>query len=141
MKTGVAGSAKAGPSYRVRFSVIFVIEDPFYQQVVETIHAEAAIRSSAKETSEGVFVIRCQRDNPIEGISQLKNIWNRCRPKDSDDSYITFDISGFTKIYLLELLYFLVAEQKSGNYRVLYTPRKAIRQPSYARGGADFYGA
>jgi hypothetical protein len=137
-------AAKAGPSYRVRFSIIFVIEEPFYQQVVETNMLKLQADLS-RRTSEGVFVIRCQRDNPIEGISQLKNIWNRCRPKDDDDSYITFDISGFTKIYLLELLYFLVAEQNLGIPRIIhttqsYSPTKLTRGVEQISTVHNFFG-
>jgi hypothetical protein len=138
------GASKAGPGYRVRFSIIFVIEEPFYQQVVETnmLKLQADL---GRRTSEGVFVIRCQRDNPIEGISQLKNIWNRCRPKDFDDSYITIDISGFTKIYLLELLYFLVAEQNLGIPRIIhttqsYSPTKLTRGVEQISTVHNFFG-
>jgi hypothetical protein len=112
--------AKMGMSFRTRFSVIFVVEDPFYKQQVDTnlfkLQAELG-----KRTSEGVFVIRCQRDAPTEAISQLRGVWKRCSPKDADEPYITIDISGFTKIYLLELLHFLVAEQNMGIPRLVHT--------------------
>jgi len=98
-----------------------------------------------RRTSEGVFVIRCQRDNPIEGISQLKSIWSRCHPKDIDDSYVTIDISGFTKIYLLELLYFLVAEQNLGIPRIIhttqsYSPTKLTRGVEQISTVHNFFG-
>jgi hypothetical protein len=138
------GAAKAGSGYRVRFSIIFVIEEPFYQQIVENnmLKLQADL---GKRTSEGVFVIRCQRDNPIEGINQLKTIWSRCHPKDSDDSYITIDISGFTKIYLLELLYFLVAEQNLGIPRIIhttqsYSPTKLTRGVEQISTVHNFFG-
>ncbi|MDD4873857.1 MAG: hypothetical protein PHE15_02630 [Dehalococcoidales bacterium] len=138
------GALKTGTSFRVRFSIIFVIEEPFYQQQVEgnmfKLQSELGRR-----TSEGVFVIRCQRDDPIEGISQLKNIWNRCHPKDTDDSYITIDISGFTKIYLLELLYFLVAEHNLGIPRIIhttqnYSPTKLTRGVEQISTVHNFFG-
>jgi hypothetical protein len=75
----------------------------------------------SRRTAEGVFVIKCQRDDPVDSINQLKNIWQRCRPKDSDEPYITVDISGFTKVYLLGLLHFLVAELNLGIPRILHT--------------------
>ena len=116
----LAGAAKMGTNFRVRFSVIFAIEDERYQRLVDTnlYRLQAQL---AKRTAEGVFVIRCQRDDPIEGISQLKGIWDRCRPKDLDEPFITIDISGFTKVYLLGLLHYLVAELNLGIPRIIYT--------------------
>ncbi len=135
---------KMGVAFRVRFSVIFVIEEPFYKKQVDTksfkLQAELG-----KRTSEGVFVIRCQRDNPMEGISQLKSIWDRCKPKDLEDPSITIDISGFTKIYLLELLYYLVAELNLGIPRVLHTtqtyaPTKLTRGVEQISTVPNFFG-
>lgn len=112
--------SKMGMGFRTRFSIIFAVEDPFYKQHVETnlfkLQAELG-----KRTSEGVFVVRCQRDGPTEAINQLRSVWNRCKPKDPDEPCITIDISSFTKIYLLELLHFLVAEQNMGIPRLLHT--------------------
>ncbi len=112
--------SRMATGFRTRFSIIFAVEDPFYKQLVETnlfkLQAELG-----KRTSEGVFVIRCQRDGPTEAINQLRGVWNRCKPKDADEPYITIDISSFTKIYLLVLLNFLVAEQNMGIPRLLHT--------------------
>jgi hypothetical protein len=76
--------SKMGMAFRTRFSIIFVVEDPFYKQQVETnlfkLQAELG-----KRTSEGVFVVRCQRDAPTEAINQLRTVWNRCKPKDPDE--------------------------------------------------------
>jgi hypothetical protein len=116
----LSGVAKAGAGFRVRFSIIFVIEEPFYDKQVDT-NLQRLQNDLGKKTSEGVFVIRCQRDNPLEGIGQLKAVWGRCQPKDPDESFITIDISGFTKIYLLELLHYLVAEQNLGIPRIIHT--------------------
>jgi hypothetical protein len=112
--------ATMGVDYRTNFAIVFVIEDPLYKQQVDTnlykIQSELG-----KRTSKGIFVISCQKGNPIEGINQLKNIWKRCQPRDPDEPFITIDISGFTKIYLLELLYFLVIELNLGIPRMLHT--------------------
>ncbi len=116
----ISGGLKAGAGFRVKFSIIFVIEEAFFQRQVEANLFKLQTELS-KKTSEGVFVIRCQRDDPVEGISQLKAIWPRCRPKDPDEPFITIDISGFSKIYLLELLHFLVAEQSLGIPRIIHT--------------------
>ncbi|MFC1865675.1 hypothetical protein ACFLYB_03075 [Chloroflexota bacterium] len=116
----VSSALKAGTSYRVRYSIIIVIEESFYKKQVDD-NLFKMQSELTKRTSEGVFVIRCQRGDPIDGINQLKNIWPRCKPKDSDEPYITVDISGFTKIYLLQLLHFLVAEQNLGLPRLFHT--------------------
>ena len=116
----LASAAKMGTSFRVRFSVIFVIEEPRYQQLIDTYLYKLQTLLS-RRTAEGVFVIRCQRDDPIDGINQLKGIWSRCRPKDYDEPFITVDISGFTKVYLLGLLHYLVAELNLGIPRIVYT--------------------
>jgi hypothetical protein len=109
-----------GTNYRVRFSIIFVIEEPHWQQLIDTnLYRLQALLS--KRTSEGVFVIRCQRDDPIDAINQLKGIWERCRPKDTEEPHITLDVSSLTKVYLLSLLHYLVAELNLGLPRILYT--------------------
>ena len=116
----VSSALKLSAGFRVRFTVIFVIEEPLYKEQVDT-NLFRLQSELGKRTAEGVFVIKCQRDDPVDGISQLKSIWGRCRPKDSDEPFITIDISGFTKIYLLELLHYLVAELNLGIPRLLHT--------------------
>ncbi len=140
----VSSALKAGTSFRVRFSVILVIEEPFYKKQVDT-NLFKLQSELTKRTSEGVFVIRCQRGDPVEGITQLKNIWPRCKPKDNDEPFITVDISGFTKIYLLQLLHFLVAEQSLGLPRLLhttqtYSPTKLTRGVEQITTVPNFFG-
>jgi len=111
---------RMGSNYRVRFSIIFVIDEPNHQKLVDTnLYKMQALLS--KKTSEGIFVIRCQRADPIDGLTQLKNNWKRVTPKDSEEPYVTLDISGFTKVYMLGLLHFLVAEMNMGLPRMLHT--------------------
>lgn len=117
--------SKMGIDYRTNFSVIFVIEEPLYQRQVDT-NLYRLQSELGKRTSKGIFVISCQRENPIDGISQLKNIWDRCKPRDFEEPFITIDISGFTKIYLLELLYYLVIELNLGIPRILHTTQKYL---------------
>ncbi|MEE8582488.1 MAG: hypothetical protein V3S61_01280 [Dehalococcoidales bacterium] len=116
----LAAASKMGTNFRVRFSVIFVIEETRHQPLIETNLYKLQTFLS-RRTAEGVFVIKCQRDDPVDSVNQLKNIWTRCRPKDTDEPYITVDISGFTKVYLLGLLHFLVAELNLGIPRILHT--------------------
>ena len=140
----LSSELKIGAGFRVRFSIIFVIEEPFYKKQVDTNLFKLQIELG-KRTSEGVFVIRCQRDDPVEGITQLKTIWPRCKPKDPDELFITIDISGFTKIYLLELLHFLVAQQNLGIPRIIHTtqtylPTKLTRGVEQITTVPNFFG-
>jgi hypothetical protein len=116
----ISGTTRLSPSYRARYSIVFVIEEPFYNKEVST-HLVKIQTELSRHTSEGVFIIRCQRDNPADAIGQLKGVWIRAKPKDMDEPFITLDISGFTKIYLLQLMHFLVAEQNLGIPRVIHT--------------------
>ncbi len=140
----LSSALKMGIGFRVRFSVIFVIEEPFYSSQVDT-NLFRLQTELGKRTSEGVFVIRCQRDDPTEGITQLKGIWPRCKPKDTDEPFITIDISGFTKIYLLQLLHFVVSEQNLGIPRILHTtqtylPTKLTRGVEQIATVPNFFG-
>ena len=140
----LTGASRLGAGFRVRYSVIFVIEEPFYTKEVDANLSKLQGQLS-HHTAEGVYIIRCQRDNPAEAISQLKNIWCKIKPKDSDEPYVTLDISGFTKIYLLQLLYFIVAEQNLGIPRIIHTtqsymPTKLTRGVEQITTVANFFG-
>jgi len=116
----LAAPSKMGTNYRVRFSVIFVIDEPRHQDLVDSnLYKLQALLS--RRTAEGVFVIRCQREDPVGGIGQLKSIWPRCHPKDKEEPFVTLDFSGFTKVYLLGLFHYLVAELNLGFPRILHT--------------------
>ena len=100
--------SKMGIDYRTRFAIIFVIEEPLYKKQVDN-NLYRLQSELGKRTSKGTFVISCQRDNPVEGVSQLKNIWKQCGPRNPEEPFITIDIISFNKVYLFELLdYFLV---------------------------------
>lgn len=116
----LSGIIRLASSFRARYSIIFVIEDTFYSREVSAQLAKLQTELS-HHTAEGLYIIRCQRDNPADAIGQVKNIWGRIRPKDTDDPFITLDISGFTKIYILQLMHFLVAEQNLGIPRIIHT--------------------
>ncbi|WP_236888126.1 MULTISPECIES: hypothetical protein [Dehalococcoides] len=116
----VASIQRMSPNFRARYSIIFVIEEPRHEELVEVNLAKIQSILSRK-TAEGLFVIRCQREDPVDGIGQLKSIWHRCKPKDSEEPFITVDISGFTKVYLLGLLHYLVAETNLGLPRMIHT--------------------
>lgn len=116
----VSSTLRMGIDYRTSFAIIFAIEDPLYKKQVDT-NLYRLQTELGKRTSKGIFVISCQKENPIEGISQLKNIWTQCEPRNSEEPFITIDISGFTKIYLLELLHYLVIKLNLGIPRMLHT--------------------
>jgi len=116
----LSSTSRMGNDFWTRFAIIFVIEEPSYKKEVD--HNLLGLQNELrKRTTEGIFVISCQRQNPIDGITQLRTIWTRCRPKNSEEPFITIDISGFTKIYLLELLHYLIAELNLGIPRLIHT--------------------
>jgi len=116
----VSSISSVDTGFKTRFAVIFLIEEPLYKKQVET-NLFRLQSELGKRATEGTFVIRCRRDNPIEGITQLRSIWRQCKPRDSDEPFITIDISGFTKIYLFEILHYLVVELNLGLPRLLHT--------------------
>ncbi len=119
----VSSISRMSTDFRIRFAVIFLIEEPLYKKQVET-NLFRLQNELGKRVTEGIFVIKCRRDEPIEGITQLRNIWEQCKPRDYDESFITIDISGFTKIYLFELLHYLVVELNLGVPRLLHTTQR-----------------
>ena len=140
----LSGPSKLSSSYRVRYSIVFVIEEPFYAKEVDT-NLSKLQGILSRHTGEGVYIIRCQRDNPAEAIVQMKNIWPKIKPKDNDDPSVTLDISGFTKVYLLQILYFFVAEQSLGIPRIIHTtqsymPTKLTRGVEQITTVANFFG-
>ncbi|WP_226846755.1 hypothetical protein [Dehalogenimonas etheniformans] len=59
----VSAIQRMSANFRVRYSIIFVIEEPRYQDAIDFNLTKIQTMLSRK-TSEGVFVIRCQRDDP-----------------------------------------------------------------------------
>ena len=116
----VSSTLKMGVDFRTRFALIFVMEESLYRQQVDT-NLFRLQSELGKRTGEGIFVVACQKQNPLDGIAQLKDIWKKCKPRNPEETFITIDISGFTKIYLLELLYYLVIELNLGIPRLLHT--------------------
>jgi len=137
-------TSKIGADFRTRFAVIFVIEEPLYKKEVDT-NLFRLQSELGKRTTEGIFLISCQRQNPLDGITQLKNIWKRCKPRNPEEPFITIDIRGFTKIYLLELLHFLIIELNLGLPRLLHTtqtylPTKLTRGVEQITTAPNFFG-
>ena len=133
------------PNYRTNFSVIFVIEEALYKKQVDT-NLYTMKGALGTKSSRGIFVISCERDSPLSGIGQLKQIWEQCRPRDPESPFITIDISGFTKIYLLQLLHHLIVDEKVGLPRMLHTtqaylPTKLTKGVSQITTVPNFYGS
>jgi len=121
----ISSTSKMGTDFRTRFAVIFAIEEPLYKKQVDN-NLFKLKSELGKRSTEGIFVISCQKENPTEGITELKNVWKQCKPKNSEGLSITIDISGFTKIYLLELLHYLVTDLNLGIPRMLHTTQKYL---------------
>lgn len=141
----ISSVQKMGADFRTRFAVIFLIEETVYKKQVDT-NLFRLQSELGRRTGEGIFIISCQRGNPIDGINQLKNIWAKCKPKNPDETYLTIDISGFTKIYLLELLHYLVIELNLGIPRILHTaqtylPTKLTRGVEQITTVPNFFGS
>ena len=117
--------AKMGADFRTRFGIIFVIEEPLYKKQIDS-NLFRLQSELGKRTTEGTFVISCPKERPIEGITQLKNVWEQCKSKIAAEPFITIDISSFTKIYLLELLHYLVVDLNLGIPRMLHTTQKYL---------------
>lgn len=140
----LSGPLKLDHNYRTNFSIIFVIDEILYKKQVESnLNNLKSILGS--KSSQGVFIISCLRDSPVDAIAQLSNIWNQCKPRETDSAFITIDISGFTKIYLLQLLNFLVIDHKLGLPRMIHTtqtylPTKLTKGVTQITTIPNFYG-
>jgi hypothetical protein len=121
----LSSAAKMGTDFLTKFAVIFVVEEPIYKKQVEhnMFRLQTELR---KKATEGIFVISCQRENPMEGISQMEDVLRQCKLKVDGGPFITVDISGFTKIYLLELLYYLAIDKDLGLPRLLHTTQRYL---------------
>jgi len=121
----LSSAGTMGVDFLTKYAVIFMVEDPEFKQEIE--HNMYRLQTELRnKTTEGVFVVTCQRGNPVEGVNQLGNILKQCKLDNDDGPFITIDISGFTKLYLLELLNYLVEEKKLGMPRILHTTQKYL---------------
>lgn len=111
--------------FSIKYTVIFTMKETLYNKQVERnmFRLQTELR---KKTTESVFVISCQRDNPVEGINRLEDILRQCRFTSKGGPNITIDISGFTKIYLLELFYFLLISRNLAVPRILHTTQNYL---------------
>ena len=121
----LSSTATMGVDFLTKFAAIFAVEEPLYQKQVEhnMFRLQTELR---KKATEGIFVISCQRGNPVEGINQMQDILRQCKLNVDGGPFITIDISGFTKIYLLELLNYLVADKNLGIPRLLHTTQRYL---------------
>jgi len=141
----LSGALKMGPDYRTNYSIIFVIEDSLYKKQVDT-NLNSLKSMLGARTSRGIFIISCQQASQGECVTQLKGIWDKCKPRDPENPYITIDISGFTKIFLLQLLNYLIIDLKSGLPRIIHTtqtylPTKLTKGVTQITTIPDFYGS
>lgn len=114
-----------GPYFSTKYSVIFDIDDPDYRPQIEE-NMQRLQGTLQRKTIEGIFTVTCQRENPVDGIQQMADILKQCRFSSGGGPYITIDISSFTKIYLLELMHFLVVEKGMPVPRLLHTTQQYL---------------
>jgi hypothetical protein len=110
-------------NFQTRFSIIFVIEEALYRKEIDH-HLNALQGEFAKKTIERVLVISCQRQNPMDGLAQFRGILKDFQIIGERRPLITIDISGFTKIYILEILRYLVVELNLRIPRLIHTTQK-----------------
>ena len=84
----LSSAGKMGVDFLTKFAVIFVVEEPLYHKQVEQnmFRLQTELR---KKATEGIFVISCQRENPIEGINQLEDVLRQCKLKTDGGPFIT----------------------------------------------------
>ncbi|MCJ7604849.1 MAG: hypothetical protein MUO19_02300 [Dehalococcoidales bacterium] len=121
----LSSAALMGAGFLQKYAIIFNLEAPDYRKQVEKnmFRLQVELR---KKTTEGIFVVSCQRENPVDGIEQIAAILKQCKLNTEDGPFITVDISSFTKIYLLELLYYLTVELELPMPRLLHTTQKYL---------------
>ena len=76
----VSISHKLAPTFLARFGIIFIFEDTFHKEQADT-NMFRLQSQLGRHATDNIFIIRCRRKNPVEGISQLKDIWGRCQPR------------------------------------------------------------
>jgi len=120
----LSSAATMGADFLTKYAVIFAVESDIFEKQVERnmFRLQTELR---KKSTEGIFVISCQRNNPLEGIAQIEDVLRQCRLS-TGGPFITVDISGFTKIYLMELFHYLVTEKEYGIPRLLHTTQKYL---------------
>ena len=108
-----------------KYAIIFNVETPDYKKQVEKnlFRLQTALRG---KTTEGIFVISCTRENPVDGIEQIAAILTQCKLNTDPGPYVTVDISSFTKIYLLELLHSIDTELGWPLPRLIHTTQRYL---------------
>ena len=84
----LSSTATMGTDFLTKFAIIFAIEEPLYQKQVEQnmFRLQTELR---KKATEGIFVISCQRGNPVEGTNQLEGILKQCKLNNKGGPFIT----------------------------------------------------
>jgi len=121
----LSSPALMGGQFVQKYAVIFDVEGQDYQKQVEKnrLRLQQELR---KKTTEGIFIVTCTRENPVDGIRQIGDILKQCKLDPPPGPYVTVDISSFTKIYLLELLSYMDNELGWPLPRLLHTTQKYL---------------
>ncbi|MCI0564767.1 MAG: hypothetical protein MN733_40390, partial [Nitrososphaera sp.] len=137
---GVAGGFVQ--DYRARYSCIFRYEANSNEaeqfEVDRRKNFSALSHILAAHTEMPVLPIYCNRQNVGDGIGQFRTLFDDFLSS-RGCSTITIDITCFTKLYLFELLYFLVEEAKISSLRFAYNQPKAYGNAKLTLGISEIF--
>jgi hypothetical protein len=131
----VGAARRLATGFRCERSIIFIYDSPDYR-ADRLRHFEELRRLLLKTSLQGLDVIGCERGNVFDGMSQLREILQQTEASRRVLS-VTIDITTFTKLYLLELLYALTEEWGVKNIRILYSLPRVYGSGKLSEGVAD----
>jgi hypothetical protein len=91
-----------------------------------------------RHSSDRFIPIFCNRQHVGDGLGQFRKLFKDFLLK-QDCKRVTIDITCFTKLYLFELLYFLVEEAKFRKVQVVYNQPKAYGTANLTEGIGDIF--
>jgi hypothetical protein len=109
---------RLAPTYRVKNSIVFKYTEQLKTDLRKK-YMDHIIEKLGK-ASENLLIIETGRNQPLEGIRKLKEGILETGLSLSNKS-ITFDISTFTKQYVLVLLKLFDGMERGNRIRILYT--------------------
>jgi len=131
---GAVGRLASG--YRCRRAVVFLYDSPDYRE--DRLDVLRELRESLERVSlEGVEVIGCDKENVFDGLGQFATVLHDV-VRSTADGGVTLDISTFTKLYLLEVLWTLVERFRCLNIQALCTLPKAYGRGRISEGVTEF---
>lgn len=115
----VGAARRLCTSYRCQQTAIFIYDSS--EQQDDRLRSFGELREMLLPlTMDRLDVIPCDRANVFDGLAKFREVLGQLEKRACDITF-TLDITTFTKLYLLELLYLLIVEQGVTNIRILYT--------------------